>query len=93
MELGYSKDYQDFYDILLKYCKNLRRLQITQVNFKHNYKCLLQKYEKLEHLDLSVEYYVFDDKYIRTNELDKFFKYNPQLVRSFSCDSYTFWSN
>lgn len=55
LELAYSTVDQDLWDILLKYCKNLRWIELTHVTFKNNYEWLLQQYEKLERLELCVD--------------------------------------
>lgn len=73
--------------VLLKYCKNVRRIQLTRVNFRKKYKWLRRQYEKLVHLELGVK-----DESGRINELCTFFELNPN-VRNFSCDSKTLWSN
>lgn len=87
LELRYCTVDLDFYDDLLKYCKNVRRIQSTQVKFKKKFKWLLQQYEKLEHLEICVG----DDFADRIDELCTFFQRNPN-IRSFSCNPATLWS-
>lgn len=74
LELKASTITQDLYDILLKYCKHIRRIQLTRVTFKNNnYKWLLRQYEKLEHLGLGV------DTSNRIDKLCTFFECNPNI--------------
>lgn len=87
LELKYCTVDLELYDDLLKYSKNVRRIQLSKVTFKNKFKWLLQQYEKLEHLELCVA-----GRADTIDELCTFFQRNPN-IRSFSCDSATFLFN
>ncbi|XP_031639055.1 uncharacterized protein LOC116351136 [Contarinia nasturtii] len=80
----------DFYDLILKHCKNLREIRVVdwdtgnRRNGKFNW--LLQEYPKLELLELSTS-----DSY-QFKELRKFFVRN-QNVQIFSTTSIMLWQN
>lgn len=86
----------DFYDMFLKYCKNLKRFNVMKCdlactqNFDGNSvqqnPWLKQHYPKLEHLKLIPE------KELQINELNEFFTINPK-VKSFSTSAHCLWMN
>ncbi|XP_031636500.1 uncharacterized protein LOC116349276 [Contarinia nasturtii] len=82
--------YGDFYDLILKYCKNLRKIYFQdsyfgfQINGKTNW--LLQEYPKLERLELT------PDDTSQIEELREFFVRNPNVQR-FSTNSEFLWEN
>lgn len=86
LELANSTVTEDLYGVLLKYCKNVRHIQLSRVTFETNYNWLLQRYEKLERLELGV------NTRERIHELSTFFERNSN-IRSFSCDYFTLMSN
>ncbi|XP_055309439.1 uncharacterized protein LOC129573171 [Sitodiplosis mosellana] len=80
----------DFYDIFLKYCTNVKHLQICGVIFENNSKWLLRQYATIEHLDWVVSSREKNLK--KVDELIRFFELNRN-VRTFSCDMFTISSN
>ncbi|XP_031633806.1 uncharacterized protein LOC116347373 [Contarinia nasturtii] len=80
----------DFYDLILKYCKNLREIYIqnsaagNRINGKLNW--LLQEYPKLERFELMPR-----DSY-QFEELRNFFVRNPNVQR-FSTTAGFLWKN
>ncbi|XP_031633831.1 uncharacterized protein LOC116347394 [Contarinia nasturtii] len=80
----------DFYDLILKYCKNLRRIYVQNSTVGNRIngeiKWLLQKYPKLERLEL------IPAVSCRIEELREFFVHNPNAQR-FSTTSAFLWRN
>ncbi|XP_031638190.1 uncharacterized protein LOC116350525 [Contarinia nasturtii] len=82
----------DFYDLILKHCKNLREIYVQdsqvgdRINGKHNW--LLQEYPKLERLELIPR----ETHQRRNEELRNFFVRNPNVQR-FSTIYKCLWYN
>lgn len=80
----------DIYDILLQFCRNVKRLYIQDdvgaiLNNRRN-SWLLQTYPKLFHLELSPRYS------LEIHEMKSFFELNPN-VTSFTTNSHCLWAN
>ncbi|XP_031634261.1 uncharacterized protein LOC116347697 [Contarinia nasturtii] len=80
----------DFYDLLLKYCKNLKEIHVQNWDVGNRRKVklnwLLQKYPKLERFELR------PSKPCRIEELREFFVRNPNVQR-FSTTARFLWKN
>lgn len=80
----------DFYDILLKWCGNVKRIYVQDdlgyILDENGNPWLLQEYPMLEHLQLTPRFS------FKINELDAFFQRNPG-VQSFSTSSRCLWEN
>ena len=87
LELVYSTVTLDLYDVLLKYCKNLRQIKLSEVTFETEHNWLHQRYEKLECFELDGNWGEH-----RINDLSTFFERNSN-IRSFSCDTMVLMSN
>lgn len=81
LKLAHSTLTQDLYDVLLKYCKNVRHIQLSRVTFKTDYNWLLQRYEKLERMELGV----YTGK--RIDEMCTFFERNSEIFELKNNDS------
>ncbi|XP_031623885.1 uncharacterized protein LOC116341132 [Contarinia nasturtii] len=83
----------DLYELMLKYGENLKRVYANgnkRANYRgHRHDWLLNKYPKLEHLELITA--DINQSY-RINELSKFFVLNPNIQR-FSTTSLVLWDN
>lgn len=66
----------DFYDLILKHCKNLKAIYVEYSNINFNW--LLQEYPKLEHLYLTP-----NQRHSQIDELREFFVRNPNVYRNF----------
>lgn len=86
LELTHGTVDQDLYDILLKYCRNVRCIRIHWTVVNHKCKWLQKKYDKLEHLEFCVN---AGDLIFPFSE---YFERNPN-TRSFACTALTLWSN
>lgn len=75
----------DFYDLILKHCKNLKAIYVHYSNVGFNW--LLQEYPKLEHLYLTP-----GPRHSQIEKFREFFVRNPN-VRTFSTDTVLLWDN
>ncbi|XP_031634968.1 uncharacterized protein LOC116348194, partial [Contarinia nasturtii] len=88
--------YGDFYDLILKHCKNLREIYIQEsdvgyrINGKLNW--LLQEYPKLERLELMPDDSYKFEELVEFEELREFFVRNPNVQR-FSITLEYLWHN
>lgn len=84
----------EFYEDYLKYCPNLKSLNITRSGRVHNKSIiigsgnewLLRQYPSIKHFELA------EIHGLEQNELQTFFMQNPN-VQTFSTDSRGFWQN
>lgn len=79
----------DLHEVLLKYCKNLKRLYIQEdfgyiVNERET--SLIRTYPKLEHVEITTR------NNTKLPNLRRFFESNPQ-IRSFATSSHCIWDN
>ncbi|XP_031637223.1 uncharacterized protein LOC116349772 [Contarinia nasturtii] len=89
LHLRHCSMHRNLYDVLLKYCTNIRKIYIQKNDnnkFHGQFKWLLRQYTTLEYLELSLQ------RSIKIDEFRKFFKRNPN-VRNFTCDSFVLWPN
>lgn len=79
---------RNFYDLILKYCENLKCIYIQNADssFNGKHEWLLQEYPQLEHFELMPSYPIVVD------ELNEFFKRNP-MVQRFSTSARFLWIN
>ncbi|XP_055303092.1 uncharacterized protein LOC129568813 [Sitodiplosis mosellana] len=79
---------RNFYELMLKYCENLKciYLQNADSSFNGKHEWLMQDYPQLEHLELMPSYPIVVD------ELKAFFERNPKVKR-FSTTARFLWIN